>query len=174
MGAVPAQAAIVSRAHASILPSFPKKLPISLLVTAAVALLSLAYVLARELIAAPAAGSEPANRSAVRSRRRVAPPEEPRHRPPRLSMWPPRREKIRRCWSKPRPRPSRRKPRHCPPCGTGGDGIRHRFPRAPAPQHYTCAVRTGATRLRGMACPRPPFAHSRTDSNSACRVRSHG
>jgi hypothetical protein len=77
MGAVPAQAAIVSRAHASILPSFPKKLPISLLVAAAVALLSLAYVLARELIAAPAAGSEPANRSAARSRRRVAPPEEP-------------------------------------------------------------------------------------------------
>ncbi len=32
MGAVPAQAAIVSRAHASILPSFPKRGPLSLLV----------------------------------------------------------------------------------------------------------------------------------------------
>ena len=34
MGAVPAQAAIVSRAHASVLPSFPKIGPITLLVTA--------------------------------------------------------------------------------------------------------------------------------------------
>jgi uncharacterized protein involved in exopolysaccharide biosynthesis len=50
MGAVPAQAAIVSRAHASVLPSFPKRGPLSLLVMVATALLSLAYVLARELI----------------------------------------------------------------------------------------------------------------------------
>jgi tyrosine-protein kinase Etk/Wzc len=55
MGAVPAQATIVSRAHASILPSFPKRRPISLLVAVATALLALAYVLARELIGAPAA-----------------------------------------------------------------------------------------------------------------------
>ena len=54
MGAVPAQATIVSRAHASILPSFPKRGPISLLVAVATALLALAYVLARELIGAPA------------------------------------------------------------------------------------------------------------------------
>lgn len=80
MGAVPAQAAIVSRAHASILPSFPKKLPISLLVAAAVALLSLAYVMARELIAAPAAVAEPVHRTASRRRRRVV-PEEPEPAP---------------------------------------------------------------------------------------------
>lgn len=55
MGAVPAQATVVSRAHASILPSFPKRGPISLLVAVATALLALAYVLARELIGAPAA-----------------------------------------------------------------------------------------------------------------------
>jgi len=55
MGAVPAQATIVSRAHASILPSFPKRGPISLLVAVATALLALAYVLARELIGAPPA-----------------------------------------------------------------------------------------------------------------------
>ena len=55
MGAVPAQAAIVSRAHASILPSFPQRGPISLLVTVSTALLALTYVLARELIGAPAA-----------------------------------------------------------------------------------------------------------------------
>ena len=53
MGAVPAQAAIVSRAHASMLPSFPQRGPISLLVTVATALLSLTYVLARALIGAP-------------------------------------------------------------------------------------------------------------------------
>lgn len=74
MGAVPAQATIVSRAHASILPSFPKKLPISLLAAAAVALLSLAYVMARELIAAPAAIRETAPLAAMRTRR-VMPPE---------------------------------------------------------------------------------------------------
>jgi uncharacterized protein involved in exopolysaccharide biosynthesis len=50
MGAVPAQATIVSQAHASVLPSFPKRGPLSLLVMAATALLSIAYVLARELI----------------------------------------------------------------------------------------------------------------------------
>jgi len=54
MGAVPSQATIVSRAHASILPSFPKRGPISLLVAVATALLALAYVLARELIGASA------------------------------------------------------------------------------------------------------------------------
>ena len=54
MGAVPAQATIVSRAHASIKPSFPKRGPMSLLVAAATALLALAYVLARALIGTPA------------------------------------------------------------------------------------------------------------------------
>ncbi|MGZ5849859.1 MAG: GumC family protein, partial [Methyloceanibacter sp.] len=44
MGPVPAQAAIVSRARASILPSFPKRGPLSLLVMAATALLALCYV----------------------------------------------------------------------------------------------------------------------------------
>ncbi len=50
MGAVPAQATIVSRAHASVLPSFPKRGPLTLLVMVATALLALAYILARELI----------------------------------------------------------------------------------------------------------------------------
>jgi uncharacterized protein involved in exopolysaccharide biosynthesis/Mrp family chromosome partitioning ATPase len=54
IGAVPAQAAIVSRAHASILPSFPKRGPLTLLVMAATALLALSYVVARELIGVPA------------------------------------------------------------------------------------------------------------------------
>jgi hypothetical protein len=70
MGAVPAQAAIVSRAHAAILPSFPKKVPITLLAAAATALLSLAYVLARELLAAPAVAREPSKVATFRDRRR--------------------------------------------------------------------------------------------------------
>ena len=73
MGAVPAQAAIVSRAHASILPSFPKRGPISLLVAVATALLSLAYVLARELIGAPALPRRAIPASEPRRRERRAP-----------------------------------------------------------------------------------------------------
>ncbi|MGZ8400356.1 MAG: Wzz/FepE/Etk N-terminal domain-containing protein, partial [Methyloceanibacter sp.] len=74
MGAVPAQAAIVSRAHASVLPSFPKRGPITLLVAAATALLALAYVLARELIGAPAERREPLRADEPRVReRRIAP-----------------------------------------------------------------------------------------------------
>ncbi|MFZ2019010.1 MAG: Wzz/FepE/Etk N-terminal domain-containing protein [Methyloceanibacter sp.] len=73
MGAVPAQAAIVSRAHASILPSFPKRGPLSLLVMAATALLALSYVVARELIGAPAEGRE--------ARRPSEPELEPRRAP---------------------------------------------------------------------------------------------
>ena len=76
MGAVPAQAAIVSRAHASVLPSFPKRGPITLLVAVATALLALAYVLARELIGAPAERREPLRADEPRVReRRVAPPQ---------------------------------------------------------------------------------------------------
>jgi Mrp family chromosome partitioning ATPase len=73
MGAVPAQATIVSRAHASILPSFPKRGPISLLVAVATALLALAYVLARELIGAPA-GPRIARGAGGRADRRSGPP----------------------------------------------------------------------------------------------------
>jgi uncharacterized protein involved in exopolysaccharide biosynthesis len=75
MGAVPAQATIVSRAHASILPSFPRRGPLSLLVAAATALLALTYVLARELIGAPAVArdSVPAAEPRLRMRRRRAP-----------------------------------------------------------------------------------------------------
>lgn len=50
IGAVPAQAAIVSRAHASVLPSFPRRGPITLLVMAATALLSIGSVLAKAII----------------------------------------------------------------------------------------------------------------------------
>jgi uncharacterized protein involved in exopolysaccharide biosynthesis len=53
MGAVPANATIVSRAHDSTTPSFPKRGQISALVMAAIALLSFAYVLAREMIGGP-------------------------------------------------------------------------------------------------------------------------
>lgn len=77
MGAVPAQATIVSRAHASILPSFPKRGPLSLLVAAATALLALAYVLARELIGAPAVARETAPVAEPRPRRRRQPPAVP-------------------------------------------------------------------------------------------------
>ena len=55
MSSVPANATIVSQAHASSKPSFPKIGPITLLVTAATALLAIAFVLARELMGAPAA-----------------------------------------------------------------------------------------------------------------------
>ena len=81
MGAVPAQAAIVSRAHASVLPSFPKRGPLSLLVMVATALLSLAYVLARELISgSPQAAPRPVQQPHHKPRRheRVRPAAEPR------------------------------------------------------------------------------------------------
>ncbi len=67
MGAVPAQAAIVSRAHASLRPSFPKRGPLSLLAAVATALLALAYVLARELIGAPAPVRQPVSPAVLSS-----------------------------------------------------------------------------------------------------------
>lgn len=77
MGAVPAQAAIVSRAHASVLPSFPKIGPITLLVTAVTALLALAYVLASEMIGAPAVQREPLRAIEPRLKARREPPARP-------------------------------------------------------------------------------------------------
>jgi uncharacterized protein involved in exopolysaccharide biosynthesis/Mrp family chromosome partitioning ATPase len=76
MGAVPSQAVIVSRAHASVLPSFPKRGPLTLLVMAATALLALAYTLARELIgtASPRSRREP---RATRPKQRTS------HEPPK-------------------------------------------------------------------------------------------
>ena len=76
IGAVPGQAAIVSRAHASILPSFPNPVPISLLVAVATALLSLAYVLPRELRGSPAEPRQtiPANDPRLRTCRAPAAP----------------------------------------------------------------------------------------------------
>ena len=95
MGSVPAQAAIVSRAHASILPSFPKRGPLSLLIMAATALLALAYVVARELIGAPEEGREyrRASEPPVKTRRApMAPPVAPAaaqvRTPPRPQMPP--------------------------------------------------------------------------------------
>ena len=89
MGAVPAQATIVSRAHATLLPSFPKRGPMTLLVMAAAALLSVVYIMARELMA----GTAPAMRSAER------PPAAPIYAPPSprsatspLQQAPPSRE----------------------------------------------------------------------------------
>mgnify|MGYP000159195109 CR=1 FL=1 len=49
-GSVPTHASIVSRAHISAEPAFPKKGPISLLAFAAVAFLGFAHTIARELI----------------------------------------------------------------------------------------------------------------------------
>lgn len=80
MGAVPAQASIVSRAHGSLLPSFPKRGPLSLLIMVATALLALAFVVARELIGAPAEGRQlpPARAPPLKTRRGpVAPPVAP-------------------------------------------------------------------------------------------------
>jgi uncharacterized protein involved in exopolysaccharide biosynthesis len=83
MGAVPAQATIVSRAHASLIPSFPKKVPITLLVSLATALLALTYVLARALLASPARAPEPtaepvqSGPSFMRERRKGPPPPPP-------------------------------------------------------------------------------------------------
>ena len=75
MGAVPAQAAIVSRAHASMLPSFPQRGPISLLAAGATVLLSLAYLLPRALTGSPAVPGQPIAASDPRLReRRAAPP----------------------------------------------------------------------------------------------------
>lgn len=47
---VPADASFISRAHISNVPSFPKKVPLTLLVMAAVGLLTFAMILAREVI----------------------------------------------------------------------------------------------------------------------------
>ena len=90
MGSVPAQAAIVSRAHASIKPSFPKRGMLSLLAALATALLALTYILARELIVAPAVETRepaPAGKSRVRDRRRP-PPAEPAFVPAAASTAP--------------------------------------------------------------------------------------
>ncbi|XSG82519.1 MAG: exopolysaccharide transport family protein [Methyloligella sp. ZOD6] len=62
VGAVPANATIVSQAYPSTSPSFPKKLPITLLVMVAVALIVLAYVMARELINASSLTAIPLRR----------------------------------------------------------------------------------------------------------------
>ena len=84
MGAVPAQAAIVSRAHVAMLPSFPQRGPISLLVAVATVLLSLAYLLPRALTGSPAmprqpiAASDPRLRERRTDRRAAAPSSAPR------------------------------------------------------------------------------------------------
>ena len=75
-----------SRAHAAMLPSFPQRGPISLLVAVATALLSLAYVLPRALIGSPAVPRQ-ASDSRLRTRRAPSPPPA-NQRPPNL---PPRR-----------------------------------------------------------------------------------
>ena len=82
MGAVPAQAAIVSRAHASMLPSFPQRGPISLLVAVATVLLSLAYLLPRALTGSPAVPRQPIAASDPRLRERRATAAPPRQAAP--------------------------------------------------------------------------------------------
>lgn len=60
---VPAHASIIAHAHASNVPSFPKKGPMTALVMAAVGLLALAFVLARELLRAHERPAQPAHAS---------------------------------------------------------------------------------------------------------------
>jgi uncharacterized protein involved in exopolysaccharide biosynthesis len=91
MGAVPAQATIVSGAHASVLPSFPKIGPITLLVMAGTALLSLAYVLAREMIGTPAEDREPLRASEPRLKARREQPARPPAAPVEPLSAPPMR-----------------------------------------------------------------------------------
>ena len=76
MGALPAQAAIVSRAHVAMLPSFPQRGPISLLAAGATVLLSLAYLLPRALTGSPAMPGQPiaASDPRLRERRTTAAP----------------------------------------------------------------------------------------------------
>jgi uncharacterized protein involved in exopolysaccharide biosynthesis/Mrp family chromosome partitioning ATPase len=77
MGSVPAQATIVSRAHASIQKSFPKRGMLSLLAAVATALLALTFILARELIVAAAETPTvlSADEPRLRDRRRASPAE---------------------------------------------------------------------------------------------------
>lgn len=56
---VPAHASIIAHAHASNVPAFPKKGPITALVMAAVGLLTLAFILARELLSAQGRTAQP-------------------------------------------------------------------------------------------------------------------
>jgi len=107
MGAVPANASIVSRAHASTTPSFPKRVQLTLLVMAATMLLALAYVLSRELIGAgakpqqspKAARSEGAEPDPITIRAAPAPPERepapPIYQPRRRTQEPARRAQDR-------------------------------------------------------------------------------
>ncbi len=76
MAAVPANASIVSRAHASSKPSFPKRGPISALAAAATALLALAFVLSRELIGGTAStgSARPATKPQTKRHKRPSAP----------------------------------------------------------------------------------------------------
>src|SRR5680860_530897 len=74
MGTVPSQATIVSRAHASVLPSFPKKGPLTALV--------IASTLAKELIGGDTrAPMSRAQEPQVRQRQRREPAQPPRYEP---------------------------------------------------------------------------------------------
>ena len=73
MAAVSANATIVSRAHISSKPSFPKRGPISALAASATALLALAFVLSRELIGGTAATGSASPGSKPQTRRHKKP-----------------------------------------------------------------------------------------------------
>lgn len=79
LGALPSNATIISRAHASSTPSFPKKAPLTLLIMAVALLLSVAFVLARALLSPKAREqieSRPIGASLLPPRRVVAEPED--------------------------------------------------------------------------------------------------
>jgi len=145
MGAVPAQAAIVSRAHASVLPSFPKRGPLTALVMAATALLALAYTLARELI-----GGAPA----ARERRYVQEPRARRHRrpepvePPYTPEMPPR--------PAPKIRPATMKRSPVPPV-TERPAPERSAPEKPAAEN-PAAVVVPAARTLPVVIPAKPSA----------------
>lgn len=79
---VPADASIISRAHVSNVPSFPKTIPYTILSMVAVTLLSLAYILASELIRGQSVAAPRAPyRSDSAPAGGAAPPSEPRPSP---------------------------------------------------------------------------------------------
>lgn len=156
MGAVPAQAAIVSRAHASVLPSFPKRGPLTALVMAATVLLALAYTLARELI-----GGAPAPRQ-----QRYA--QEPRARHPR------RREHAKPAYipepmpgPAARPAPKAAKPSPVPPVAKN-PAPEKPTPVTPASEKPAAAAAMPPSRKLPVVIPAKPEAAAASQAPAPC------
>ncbi len=79
LGALPSEATVISRAHASSTPSFPKKAPLTALIMAVALLLSVAFALARALLnpkAPEQIEARPIRASLLLPRRMVPEPED--------------------------------------------------------------------------------------------------